>query len=152
MQLEIYTDGASRGNPGPGGLGVVMLYGKAKKEISKGYRMTTNNRMEMLAVITALQHLNKEGLDITIYTDSSYVVNAIEKGWVYNWIKNNFKDKKNEDLWRILMNLYKRHSIKFQWVKGHANNVYNNRCDKLATYAADNHPTEIDEVYERTLQ
>lgn len=139
-QLIIYTDGASRGNPGPGGYGVVMIWGKVQKELSQGYRNTTNNRMELMGVIAALEALNREGLDIILYTDSQYVVNAIEKGWLWNWQRTNFKDKKNRDLWERLIPLLKRHKIRFQWVKGHATNEGNIRCDQLATQAADNGP------------
>lgn len=148
QQLIIYTDGAARGNPGPGGYGIVLQWGKTIKEISQGYRKTTNNRMELLAVIVALRHLTKEGLDIIIYTDSSYVVDSVEKRWVFGWVKTNFKDKKNADLWKQFLVEYKKHKIKFQWVRGHATNAGNNRCDQLATAAADSGNWLIDEVYE----
>lgn len=148
QQLVIYTDGAARGNPGPGGYGVVLQWGNTVKELSQGYRMTTNNRMELLAVIVALQNLKKEGLNITIYTDSSYIVNSVEKGWVFGWVKTGFKGKKNADLWKSFLAEYKKHKIKFQWVRGHANNAGNNRCDELATMAADSRDWLIDEGYE----
>lgn len=148
-QLIIYTDGASRGNPGPGGYGVVMIWGKVQKELSQGYRNTTNNRMELMGVIAALESLTREGLEITLYTDSQYVVNAIEKGWLWNWQRTNFKDKKNRDLWERLIPLLKKHKIKFQWVKGHATNEGNNRCDQLATYAADNGPLLVDSGFQQ---
>ncbi len=149
QQLIIYTDGAARGNPGPGGYGILLKWGATVKEISQGYRNTTNNRMELLAVIVALQSLTKEGLNITIYTDSSYVVNSVEKGWVFGWVKKGFKGKKNADLWKQFLQLYPKHNIKFQWVKGHANNPGNIRCDELATEAADSGDWLIDEGYEK---
>lgn len=148
QQLIIYTDGAARGNPGPGGYGIVLQWGKTVKELSQGYRKTTNNRMELMAVIVALRQLTKEGLDIIIYTDSSYVVDSVEKRWVFGWVKTNFKDKKNADLWKQFLVEYKKHKIKFQWVRGHATNAGNNRCDQLATAAADSGNWLIDEVYE----
>jgi len=147
-QLTIYTDGASRGNPGPGGYGALLFWGDTCKELSQGYRRTTNNRMELMAVIAALQALKRPGLSIVIYSDSSYVVNAIEKGWLANWLRVGFKDKKNSDLWRLYSRLAKPHNVKFVWVKGHANNKYNNRCDELATAAADAGPWLEDTGYE----
>lgn len=149
QQLIIYTDGAARGNPGPGGYGIVMKWGAVVKEFAQGYRRTTNNRMELLAVIVALKNLTRDGLNIIIYTDSSYVVNAVEKGWLFGWVKKGFKDKKNVDLWKEFLIYYKKHNIKFQWVKGHANNAGNNRCDELATAAADSGDWLVDEGYER---
>lgn len=148
QQLIIYTDGAARGNPGPGGYGIVLLWKGIRKEFSQGYRLTTNNRMELLAVIVALRSLTREGVNIIIYTDSSYVVNSVEKGWVFNWQRTGFKGKKNADLWMQFLELYPKHNIKFQWVKGHANNAGNNRCDELATAAADSGKWLVDEVYE----
>lgn len=148
QQLIIYTDGAARGNPGPGGYGIVLQWGNTVKELSQGYRKTTNNRMELMAVIVALRQLTKQGLDIIIYTDSSYVVDSVEKRWVFGWVKTNFKDKKNADLWKQFLVEYKKHKIKFQWVRGHATNAGNNRCDQLATAAADSGNWLIDEVYE----
>lgn len=148
QQLIIYTDGAARGNPGPGGYGIVLQWGNTVKELSQGYRRTTNNRMELMAVIVALRQLKKEGLDVVIYTDSSYVVDSVEKRWVFGWVKTNFKDKKNADLWKQFLVEYKKHKIKFQWVRGHATNAGNNRCDELATAAADSGNWLIDEVYE----
>jgi len=146
--LIVYTDGSARGNPGPGGYGVILKWGESFKEISQGYRLTTNNRMELLAVIVALQHLKKEGLDIIVFTDSQYVLNAVEKGWLYNWIKTGFKGKKNADLWMQYYQLAKKHRVKFIWVKGHADNPFNNRCDELATQAADSRKWLVDEGYE----
>ena len=107
------------------------------KEISQGYRHTTNNRMELMAVIAALQMLTRTNLDIIIYTDSAYIVNSVEKKWLFGWVKKGFAGKKNEDLWRMFLQEYKKHQIKFVWVKGHASNKWNNRCDVLATTAAD---------------
>jgi ribonuclease HI len=147
--IKIYTDGASRGNPGRGGYGAVLLWGKHKKELSKGYRLTTNNRMELMAVIAALEALKKNGLDLVIYSDSNYVVKAVMEGWLTKWIKTNFKGKiKNRDLWERYDELSKNHNIHFKWVKGHAENIFNNRCDMLATEAADGNHLLIDEGYE----
>lgn len=151
QQLIIYTDGAARGNPGPGGYGAILKWGNTVKEISQGYRRTTNNRMELLAVIMALKQLKKEGVDIIIYTDSSYVVDSVEKRWVFGWVKTNFKDKKNADLWKQFLVEYKKHKIKFQWVRGHATNAGNIRCDELATAAADSGNWLIDEGYENAV-
>jgi ribonuclease HI len=145
----VYTDGSARGNPGPGGYGAILQWGQAYKELSQGYRLTTNNRMELMAVIAALQELKKEGLDIVIYTDSQYVLNAVEKGWLNSWVKTGFKDKKNPDLWMKYLSLAKKHKIKFIWVKGHADNPMNNRCDELATAAADSRQWLVDEGYEK---
>ena len=147
--LHIYTDGSSRGNPGPGGFGVVLIWGDKRKEISQGYKLTTNNRMELLAVVTALQSLTKKNIPLTIFTDSQYVVNSIEKKWLDGWIKTNFKGgKKNKDLWLKYYQLSKHFQIKLKWVKGHADNPLNNRCDELATQAADGKNLLIDEGYE----
>ncbi len=148
QQLIIYTDGSARGNPGPGGYGIILKWGNTVKELSQGYRMTTNNRMELLAVIVALQQLKKDGLNITIYTDSAYIVNSVEKGWLFGWVKTGFKGKKNTDLWQLFLKEYRKHKVKFQWVKGHANNPGNNRCDELATAAADSGNWLVDEGYE----
>lgn len=134
--IKIYTDGASRGNPGPGGYGAVMISGPHRKELSQGFRCTTNNRMELLSVIVALETLKNEGQQVTIYSDSKYVVDAVEKGWVFGWEKVNFKKKMNPDLWQRFLKIYRKHKVKFVWVKGHASNVENNRCDELAVAAA----------------
>lgn len=147
--MIIYTDGSSRGNPGPGGYGAILIWGKTRKELSQGYRLTTNNRMELMAVIAGLEALTKEGLDIVIYSDSAYVVNAVEKGWLWGWIKKDFAGgKKNKDLWMRFYSLYQKHRIKFVWVKGHATNPWNNRCDELATAAADGGNLLVDGGYE----
>ena len=149
MTLSIYTDGSSRGNPGPGGYGAVLLYGDKVKELSQGYRRTTNNRMELMGVIAALGALKKTGLDITLYTDSQYIVKAIKEGWLRKWLATGFaKGIKNKDLWMKFYELYKNHRIQFVWVKGHANNSWNNRCDQLATAAADSKNLLVDEGYE----
>jgi ribonuclease HI len=150
-KIIIYTDGSSRGNPGAGGFGALLMFENHKKEIAQGYRFTTNNRMELLAVIVALQQLKTKDIPVEIYTDSQYVVYSVEKKWLNSWLKNNFKGgKKNKDLWLKYAELAKQFSIKFHWVKGHANNPYNNRCDELATAAADNKKNLlIDEVYEK---
>lgn len=133
--IHIYTDGAASGNPGPGGYGVVMLYKGLRKELSGGFKHTTNNRMELLAVIIALEQLKKENSEVIVFSDSKYVVDAIEKRWIDGWQKKNFKNVKNVDLWLRFLQLYKRHTVKFQWVKGHADNKENNRCDELAVAA-----------------
>lgn len=148
-QLLIYTDGAARGNPGPGGYGIVLIWGDKQKEISAGYRLTTNNRMELMAVIVALESLNKQGIPVTIYTDSKYIVDTVQKGWLDNWIRTQFKGgKKNKDLWLRYHAIALQFHVRFVWVKGHADNKYNNRCDELATRAADGNNLLIDEVYE----
>ena len=147
-QLIVYTDGSSRGNPGPGGYGAILMWGNARKEISCGFRKTTNNRMELMAVIVALEHLKKPGVNITIYSDSQYVVKTVQLGWLKGWIKTGFKGKKNKDLWMRYSQLAEGHHVHFVWVKGHAENVYNNRCDILATTAADGKDLKVDEGYE----
>lgn len=149
-QVIIYTDGSSRGNPGPGGYGAILIWGTHKKEISGGFRTTTNNRMELMAVIEALKALTKEGLDILVYSDSQYVVNAVEKGWLKKWISTSFSGgKKNKDLWLEYHRLASKHKINFKWVKGHAENIFNNRCDVLATMAADGGNLAIDKGFEQ---
>ena len=148
--LTIYTDGSSRGNPGPGGYGTIMIWKGTRKELSGGYRLTTNNRMELLSVIKGLEALTRKSLNITIYSDSQYIVRAVQEGWLNNWIRTDFKGgKKNADLWRQYYQLAKDHNIKFVWVKGHAENPYNNRCDELATEAADGGNLKVDEEYEK---
>ncbi|NNV54630.1 ribonuclease HI [Limnovirga soli] len=148
-QLIIYTDGASRGNPGPGGYGAILMWGEKRKELAAGYRLTTNNRMELMGVIAALESLTKTNIALTVYTDSKYIVDSVEKRWLDNWIKTGFKGgKKNSDLWTKYYKLSRQFSIKFKWVKGHADNPFNNRCDELATTAADGKQLLIDEGYE----
>lgn len=147
--IKIFTDGASRGNPGPGGYGAILMYGHHKKELSKGYRLTTNNRMEIMGVLAALKALKKTDLPVVVYSDSQYVVNTIEKGWLKTWIKTDFKGgKKNKDLWTLFYDLTKGMDLKLVWVKGHADNPYNNRCDELATAAADGRDLDVDVGYE----
>lgn len=150
--ISIYTDGASRGNPGPGGFGAVLLFGALRKEISEGFRLTTNNRMELLSVIIALEALKKENSPVTIYSDSKYVVDSVEKKWVFGWEKKNFKDKKNPDLWIRFLNVYRKHNVKFVWVKGHDSNKENNRCDELAVAAAQGSHLKADHGYEKEMK
>ena len=146
--IKIYTDGSSRGNPGPGGYGIVLLYKEKRKELSQGYKLTTNNRMELLAVIKALEALKNNSIDIIIYSDSKYVVESVEKGWIWNWEKVNFKKKQNPDLWKKFIPLYKKFKIKFKWVKGHSGNIENERCDELANTAQER-KLLIDEGYSK---
>lgn len=148
QKVMIYTDGAARGNPGKGGFGAVLIWGKVKKEISQGYERTTNNRMELMAVIKALEALKKEGLELEIYSDSNYVVKAVMEGWLTKWLRTGFKGGiKNRDLWMRYHELSKKFKIHFHWVKGHASNMMNNRCDILATEAADGPGLLVDEGY-----
>lgn len=148
-EIVIYTDGAAQGNPGKGGYGIVLKFGPHRKEISEGYRMTTNNRMELLAVIVALESITRFDIPIKIYSDSKYVIDSISLGWVYGWEKKGFKGKKNPDLWKRFLTIYKKHHVTFQWVKGHASNVENNRCDELAVAAAQGKDLKIDVAYEQ---
>ncbi|MFA6944405.1 MAG: ribonuclease HI [Pedobacter sp.] len=147
--IEIYTDGASSGNPGPGGFGVILRSGKHYKELSEGYRKTTNNRMELLAVITGLESIKKEGQEIMIYSDSKYIIDSVEKKWVFNWLRINFKDKKNKDLWLRFLLVYKLHKIHFTWVKGHNGHPENERCDELAVQASQQKNLLIDAYFEK---
>lgn len=147
-QITIYTDGAARGNPGPGGYGAVLLCPPwPRKELSAGYRRTTNNRMELLAVIVGLETLKIPGSEVTVYSDSRYVVDAVEKGWVFGWERKGFKDKKNPDLWIRFLAVYRRHRVKFVWVKGHDGNPENERCDQLAVAASNMAGLPEDEGY-----
>lgn len=146
--IIIYTDGSSRGNPGPGGYGAVLKSGKHRKELSEGFRLTTNNRMELLSVIVALETLKGENQTVRIYSDSKYVVDAVEKGWVFGWEKKNFKKKANPDLWKRFLKIYPKHNVKFHWIKGHNENVENERCDELAVEAATGKNLQIDKGYE----
>ena len=134
--IVIYTDGAARGNPGPGGLGVVMLYGKHRRELAEGFVLTTNNRMELLAAIRGLEALKRDDLLVKIYTDSRYVSDAVNKKWVFGWEKKRFKNRKNVDLWVQLLKLIRKYQVEFIWVKGHANIPENERCDQLAVEAS----------------
>lgn len=151
MQIQIYTDGSSLGNPGPGGFGVVMLYGNHRREISQGFRKTTNNRMELLAVIIGLEALKKPNLEVHVFTDSQYVQKAVSQGWVFGWEKKGFKKIKNPDLWKRFLPIYRQHKVQFHWVKGHAGIPENERCDELATTSARNAPTQMDQGYEQSL-
>ncbi len=149
QELIIYTDGASRGNPGPGGYGAILKWGAHSKEISGGFRKTTNNRMELMAVIEALRAVKKKGQNVIIYSDSQYVVKAVEQGWLKKWITTDFRGgKKNKDLWMTFADLAQLHNIRFKWVRGHADNAFNNRCDELATMAADVKGLPADTGYE----
>jgi ribonuclease HI len=148
--IKIYTDGAAQGNPGRGGYGVILKYGDYVKELSQGFRLTTNNRMELLAVITGLEAIKKDGIPVTIFSDSEYVINAVEKGWVWNWEKQNFKKKANVDLWQRYIPLHQRFKPKFTWVKGHAGHIENERCDYLAVQAANGLDLLVDKEYEQS--
>jgi ribonuclease HI len=146
--IRIYTDGAAQGNPGPGGYGVVMKFKDAVKEISEGFRLTTNNRMELLAVIVGLEAIKKDGIAVTIYSDSKYVVDSVEKGWIWGWQKKNFAKKANADLWQRYIPLHTKLKPKFVWIKGHAGHVENERCDQLAVQAASGSKLLVDHWYE----
>ena len=149
--ITIYTDGSSRGNPGPGGYGTVMKYKEHRKEISEGFRRTTNNRMELLAVIIGLEAIKVSNAPVKVYSDSKYVVDAVEKGWLWNWIKKDFKGKKNKDLWLRFAKIHKKHRVTFQWVKGHAGIEENEVCDQLAVDAAEGTNLKVDEGFESGL-
>lgn len=146
-QITIYTDGAAKGNPGPGGYGTVLISGPHRKELSEGFALTTNNRMELLAVIAGLESLKQDGCKVTVYSDSKYVVDAVEKKWVYGWVSKMFKGKKNKDLWLRYLEAEKRHLVRFVWVKGHAGNPLNERCDQLAVAASEQKMLKDDTWY-----
>jgi len=150
-EIIIYTDGAAKGNPGPGGYGAVLMHKGRRKELSEGFRLTTNNRMELLAVIVALEALKIEKSKVTIYTDSKYVADAVQQGWVFQWEAKNFKKKKNPDLWRRFLQVYPKHQVSFLWVKGHSNIPENERCDELAVKASEGNNLLVDEVYEMNM-
>ena len=152
MSIIIYTDGSAKGNPGNGGYGIVMMSGVYRRELLKGFRLTTNNRMELLAVIVALESIKNEHSVITIYSDSKYVIDSVEKKWVFAWEKKNFNKKKNPDLWIRFLKIYRKQKISFIWVKGHANNKENERCDVLAVQAADSNNLLIDTWYENNAK
>ena len=152
MKIEIFTDGASSGNPGPGGYGTILRSGNHYKELAQGFRRTTNNRMELLAVIAGLEAIKAEGAYVTVYSDSKYVVDAVEKGWVFNWVKKGFKDKKNPDLWKRFLKIYAKHKVRFIWVKGHAGHKENERCDELAVQAGKANDLLVDEGFEAAQQ
>ncbi|WP_321319917.1 ribonuclease HI [Labilibaculum sp.] len=135
-KITMYTDGAASGNPGPGGYGVVLISGKHRKDLNQGFKLTTNNRMELMAVIVGLEALKTPDCDVTIYSDSKYVVDSVEKKWVFGWVQKRFKGKKNADLWMRFLEVYKKHNVKFVWIKGHANIPGNERADQLAVMAS----------------
>tara|TARA_B100001971_G_C18246060_1_gene574316 strand:- start:433 stop:906 length:474 start_codon:yes stop_codon:yes gene_type:complete len=149
--ITLYTDGSAKGNPGKGGYGVVLISGNHRKEMSIGYRFTTNNRMELLSVIIGLESIKKEGSIVKVYSDSKYVVDTIEKKWVFAWEEKNFNKKKNPDLWIRFLKIYRHHSVSFTWIKGHANNKENERCDELAVMASEKQKLEIDVWYENSI-
>ena len=151
MSVIIYTDGAAKGNPGNGGYGVVMISGSHRKEISEGFVLTTNNRMELLAAITGLREVKKEKSIITVYSDSKYVVDSVEKKWLFGWEKKNFAKKKNPDLWIRFLKIYRKHNVKFVWIKGHANIKENEKCDQLAVAAAESGNLIKDVWYENNV-
>ena len=148
-RVNIYTDGSSIGNPGPGGYGIIMEWvGKNLiKEFSKGFTETTNNRMELLAVIIGLELLKKDGFDVVVFSDSKYVIDAVKKKWLFEWKKNNFKKKKNIDLWKRFLIVYKKHNVNFEWIKGHNNHPQNERCDYLAVQAANSNKLFVDDGF-----
>jgi ribonuclease HI len=150
--IRLYTDGAAQGNPGPGGYGAILKFGEHQKELSEGFRLTTNNRMELWAVVAGLEAVKKFGIPITIYSDSKYVVDAVEKGWLWGWEKKKFKDKANADLWQRYIPLHKKFNPKFVWIKGHAGHPENERCDQLAVSAAEGYDLRIDSGYEETAK
>ena len=147
--IRIYTDGAAQGNPGPGGYGTILKFGKHEKELSQGFRMTTNNRMELLAVIVGLEAIKSNSHPVTIISDSKYVVDAVEKGWIWGWEKKGFAKKANPDLWKRFIPLYRKYKPKFQWVKGHSGHPENERCDQLAVEAASSGKLLVDTEYEQ---
>lgn len=149
-QVHIYTDGAASGNPGPGGYGVVMESGRLKKEFSGGFRKTTNNRMELLATIIGMKALKRQDVELHIFSDSKYVVDAVNKGWLFGWEKKSYKGKKNPDLWQEFLKLYRIYKPKLHWVKGHNNHPQNERCDQLAVQAYKKGDLKIDQGFEKT--
>ena len=148
--IRIYTDGAAKGNPGNGGYGAILDYQGQRKELAQGFRMTTNNRMELLAVIVGLEAIKKPGWQVEVISDSKYVVDAVEKGWLKNWVKKAFKNKKNVDLWKRYLDAAKTHKVRFKWIKGHAGHLENERCDYLAVRAAEGDHLLIDHAFEET--
>ena len=146
--IYLFTDGAASGNPGPGGYGVILKCAGHVKEMSGGFRLTTNNRMELLAVITGLEAIRWDGADVEVWSDSSYVVKALTEGWLENWQRTGFKKKKNVDLWLRFLQVYPRHRVRFHWIKGHAGHPENERCDQLAVAAWKEGPLAEDTGYE----
>jgi len=149
--ITIFTDGACSGNPGPGGFGVILRCANLEKEISDGYACTTNNRMELLAVITGLEAIKWERADVTIWSDSSYVVDAVEKGWVFSWETKGFAKKANADLWARFLRVYRRHTVRFQWIRGHNGHPENERCDRMAVAASQGSELKEDTGYQNNL-
>ena len=147
--IELFTDGSSLGNPGPGGYGLVLRQGKHRKELSAGFRRTTNNRMELLAVIVGLEALKRPGIEVVVTSDSRYVVDAVSKGWVFNWEKKGLEKKSNPDLWRRSLKIYRQHNVRFVWIRGHTGHPENERCDRLAVAAAQADDLPADEAYEK---
>ena len=149
--IYIFTDGSARGNPGPGGYGAILVSGPHRKELSQGFRMTTNNRMELLSVVVALETLKKIGEEVVVYSDSKYVVDAVEKGWLMNWVKTDFKGKKNADIWKRFLKVYQLHRVKFRWIKGHNNHPENERCDQMAVASSSTGNLMVDSGFESGL-
>lgn len=147
--ISIFTDGAAKGNPGPGGYGTILRFGDKEKELSQGFRHTTNNRMELLAVIVGLEAIKKPKWKVLVVSDSKYVVDSVSKGWLAGWVKKGFKGKKNQDLWERYLKAAATHDVRFQWIKGHAGHAENERCDQLAVEASESSNLLIDEVFER---
>jgi ribonuclease HI len=152
VKIKIYTDGSAKGNPGPGGYGTILKFNGQVKEISGGFRMTTNNRMELMALIVGLENLKTNKYPVEVYSDSKYVIDSIVKGWVFGWKTKGFKGKKNSDLWLRYLDLHPNYNLTFHWVKGHAGHPENERCDVLAVSAAENPPHEIDHVFEKNKE
>lgn len=150
--IELYTDGSSSGNPGPGGYAAILRSGQHYKELSEGFRKTTNNRMELMAVIKGLESIKKPGQEVMVFSDSKYVIDSIEKKWVFGWVKTGFKGKKNKDLWLRFLDAYKLHKIKFTWVRGHNGHPENERCDELAVLAGKQRELLVDTVFETEIQ
>jgi ribonuclease HI len=146
--IIMFTDGAASGNPGPGGFGVVLKAGKHRKEISEGYKCTTNNRMELMAVIRGLEAIKWKNASVKIYTDSKYVSEAVNKGWLFEWERKSFKKKKNPDLWKLFLNLYRKHNVELNWIKGHSDIPENERCDQLAVEAGKGNNLKEDKGYQ----
>lgn len=147
-QITIYTDGAAKGNPGPGGYGLILQSGPHYKELSEGFRLTTNNRMELLSVIVGLEKLKTQGCEVTVYSDSKYVVDSVEKKWIDGWIKRNWKNVKNPDLWKRYLLVASKHKVRFKWIKGHNGHPMNERCDFLAVEASTGRSLGVDVWYE----
>ncbi|MEM9339491.1 MAG: ribonuclease HI [Bacteroidota bacterium] len=150
--ITIFTDGAAKGNPGPGGYGTILRFGDKEKELSEGYRHTTNNRMELLAVIIGLEAIKKPNWKVMVVSDSKYVVDSVSKGWLDGWVKKGFKGKKNQDLWERYLKTSQKHDVRFKWIKGHAGHPENERCDQLAVSAAEGKQLKVDEVFERSAR